>query len=114
MRAKKPLNIEVGQRIREMREELKLTREQLAEASEMTPRFLTCVENGQSGISLESLKKLSVSLRVSTDYLLFGRKYGKVPQDIIDALADIPEDYYDQLVKLIRLFGEVAKKGCKK
>lgn len=110
MRAKKPLNIEVGRRIREMREELKLTREQLAEASEMTPRFLTCVENGQSGVSLESLKKLSASLRVSTDYLLFGRKCGKVPQDIIDALADIPESYYDQLVKQIRLFGEIAKK----
>ena len=110
MRVKKSLNVEVGQRIRKVREDLKLTREQLAEASEMTPRFLTCVENGQSGVSLESLKKLSASLRVSTDYLLFGRKYGKIPQDILDALADIPESYYDQLVKQIRLFGEIANK----
>ena len=110
MRVKKSLNIEVGQRIRAVRENLKLTREQLAEASEMTPRFLACVENGQSGVSLESLKKLSVSLHVSTDYLLFGRKCGKVPQDIVDALADIPEKYYDQVVRQIRLFGEVAKR----
>lgn len=110
MRVKKSLNIEVGQRIRKVREDLKLTREQLAEASEMTPRFLACVENGQSGVSLESLKKLSASLRVSTDYLLFGRKSGEVPRDIVDAVADIPEDCYDQLVKQIRLFGEIAKK----
>ena len=110
MRVKKSLNIEVGRRIREVREDLKLTREQLAEASEMTPRFLTCVENGQSGVSLESLKKLSAGLHVSTDYLLFGRKCGKIPQDIVDALEDIPEGYYDQLVRQIRLFGEIAKK----
>lgn len=110
MRAKKSLNIEVGRRIRRVREDLKLTREQLAEASEMTPRFLTCVENGQSGVSLESLKKLSVSLRVSADYLLFGRKCGKLPQDIVDAVANIPERYYDQLVKQIRLFDEITKK----
>ena len=110
MRVKKSLNIEVGRRIRNLRDDLKLTREQLAEASEMTPRFLACVENGQSGVSLESLKKLSASLRVSTDYLLFGRQSGKIPQDIVDALADIPESYHDQLVKQIRLFGEIAKK----
>ena len=110
MREKKSLNIEVGRRIREVREDLKLTREQLAEVSEMTPRFLACVENGQSGVSLESLKKLSASLRVSTDYLLFGRTCGEVPQDVVDALADIPEEYYDQLVRQIRLFGEVAAK----
>lgn len=110
MRVKKSLNIEVGRRIRKVREDLNLTREQLAEASEMTPRFLTCVENGQSGVSLESLKKLSASLRVSADYLLFGRKCGEVPQDIADALADIPEGYYDQLVKQIRLFSEIVKK----
>ena len=110
MRVKKPLNIEVGRRIRKVREDLNLTREQLAEASEMTPRFLTCVENGQSGVSLESLKKLSACLRVSTDYLLFGRKRGGMPQDVADALADIPESYYDQLVKQIRLFGEILKR----
>lgn len=110
MRAKKSLNIEVGLRIRNVRDDLNLTREQLAEACEMTPRFLACVENGQSGVSLESLKKLSAGLRVSTDYLLFGRKCGKMPQDIIDAVADVPEDCYDQLVELIRLVGEIAKK----
>ena len=46
MRVKKSLNVEAGQRIREVREELKLTGEQLKDASETTPRFPTCVENG--------------------------------------------------------------------
>lgn len=110
MRVKKPLNIEVGIRIKNLRDDLNLTREQLAEACELSPRFLACVENGQSGVSLDSLKKLSASLHVSTDYLLFGRKSGTIPQDIVDALADIPESYYDQLVRQIRLFGEIAKK----
>lgn len=110
MRAKKDLHIEVGRRIRNIREDMNLTREQLAEKIEASARFLSCVENGQSGISLETLQKLSVSLHVSTDYLLFGRKQNEIPQDIVDLLTAIPADYYDQLVKQIRLFKEIIDK----
>lgn len=56
MKEKNPLHVEVGQRIRARREDLKWSRDQLSEAADISTRFLACVENGQSGLSMESLK----------------------------------------------------------
>ena len=67
MKEKKSLHVEMGQRIRNRRKELKWSRETLSEKTDVSARFLTCVENGQSGLSLESLGRMSCALGVSTD-----------------------------------------------
>ena len=51
MKEKKSLHVEMGQRIRNRREELKWSRETLSEKTDVSARFLACVENGQSGLS---------------------------------------------------------------
>ena len=53
VKEKKSLHVEMGQRIRNRRKELKWSRETLSEKTDVSARFLTCVENGQSGLSLE-------------------------------------------------------------
>ena len=50
MKEKKSLHVEMGQRIRNRREELKWSRETLSEKTDVSARFLACVENGQSGL----------------------------------------------------------------
>lgn len=60
MKEKKSLHVEMGQRIRNRRKELKWSRETLSEKTDVSARFLTCVENGQSGLSLESLGRSPV------------------------------------------------------
>ena len=87
-----------------------MTREELAEATEVSARFLTCVENGQSGISIDTLGKIALSLDISTDYLVLGRASAGMPQDIADEVARIPESHQDLLRKQIRLFHEVMEK----
>ena len=67
VKEKKSLHVEMGQRIRNRREELKWSRETLSEKTDVSARFLACVENGQSGLSLESLGRMSCALGVSTD-----------------------------------------------
>ena len=109
MRDKKPQNLEIGKRIRARREEQNMTREQLAEAADVSVRFLTCVENGQSGISVDTLKKVAVALDISTDYLVLGRNRAKIPQDIADEIARIPESHQELLRRQIRLFHEIIK-----
>lgn len=71
---KKPLNIEIGKRIREERERAGLTREQLAEYTELTPRFIADIERGSVGISISTLMKFCEILKVSSDRLLWGTR----------------------------------------
>ena len=66
------INVEIGNRIREAREEKGISRESLAENSEISTKFLYEIENGKKGISARNLLKISKSLNCSCDYLLTG------------------------------------------
>ena len=77
MAERKSINVEVGQRIKASREKRGLTQEQLSELLALTPHFLSSVERGVTGISLEKLRQLCLVLNVSSDFLLFGTVEGK-------------------------------------
>lgn len=62
----------LGTRIRKRREELLISKKDLAEMLEITPKFLDDVESGARGVSLNKLMLLSQILNVSTDFLLLG------------------------------------------
>lgn len=70
-RKRKAINIDVGRRIRTYRERANMTREQLAEAAEITPRFVADLERGTVGASLTTLKKICEALAISSDNLLW-------------------------------------------
>ena len=82
-RTLKDINIEVGARIKEKRLAQKLTREDLARLSGYTANFIQEVERGRSGLSSESIRALSMALKISADTLLFG--------DISDEFAYISQ-----------------------
>lgn len=71
MRKKKELNLQIGNQIRKARERSGLTQEQFAEAIDNSPQFISDLERGLSGISLETLKKICETLQVSSDTILF-------------------------------------------
>jgi len=62
----------IGIRIRNQREFLGFTREQLAEMIDVTPKFCSDIELGVKGMSLNTLDLLSNMLKLSTDYILYG------------------------------------------
>lgn len=66
----KDVNIILGERIRLGRKANHITREKLAELIDVSPRFLAEVESGKVGVSLQTLKNISIALSASTDYLL--------------------------------------------
>lgn len=72
MRAKKQINIEIGEQIKAAREQARLTQEQLAERIDVSVQFVSDLERGVVGISLTTLKKLCITLSVSSDQILFG------------------------------------------
>lgn len=54
----------VGRRIAEVRGELGLTQEQLAERLDVTVRYLQSVEGGRENLGLETIAKLATVLKV--------------------------------------------------
>ena len=72
MRAKKQINIEIGEQIRAAREQAYLTQEQLAEKIDVSVQFVSDLERGVVGISLTTLKKTCTVLGVTSDQILFG------------------------------------------
>lgn len=63
---------EIGARIRTLRESDGLSRDKLAERVEISSKFLYEIEMGKKGFSAETLRRLSLALNISSDYLLSG------------------------------------------
>lgn len=85
------IKIEIGKRIREERERLGLTREQVCDTEEeLTVKQLMRIELGRSLPTIVKLQYISDKLSVSLNYLLGETK------------LDIPEDYYKAKYKLMK------------
>jgi transcriptional regulator with XRE-family HTH domain len=67
----------VGNTIRTLRKSRGLTQAKLSERAGVTKNHLGLVENGQRGVSLESLNALANALRVPSEVILFLAGDGK-------------------------------------
>ena len=65
-------NIEVGERIRKIWEELKMNRETFSEMVDISDFFLGQIERGERSLSLKTLCRIVSFTGISTDYILFG------------------------------------------
>ena len=72
MKEKKPINIEVGQFVKKYREEAGLTQEAFAELIGLGVKHVSAIECGAVGVSLSTLRRMSMVLSVPADFLLFG------------------------------------------
>ena len=64
----------IGNRIRLAREEIGFSRESLSELADITPYYLGQIERGERNMSVKTLIKISSGLKVSLDYLVYGKK----------------------------------------
>ena len=67
--------IEVGQRLRQRRQELGLTRERMSELASIGSGYYGQLEVGTSQMSVDTLIKLSRSMHLPMEYILFGTGY---------------------------------------
>lgn len=67
----------VGQRIKELRHELGLSQEALANKAEVDRTYVTDVENGRRNISVELLEKLIIALEVSFQDFFTAKEFRK-------------------------------------
>jgi transcriptional regulator with XRE-family HTH domain len=93
-----------GERIREIREELRWTLEKLAEKSTLSKGFLSDVETNKRDISSENLLKVANALGASLDYLLRGETSGthrnkpvEIPSELSQAAQQLNLTYAQTL-----------------
>ncbi|XVG96380.1 helix-turn-helix domain-containing protein [Eubacteriales bacterium KG125] len=95
----------IGMRVRETRLSAKFTQEMLAELSDLSPVYISNIENNKKKPSLESVVKIANALGITVDELLTGNLLSH-PSDYqtdIDALM-FDCDKYEK-----RLFYEILK-----
>jgi transcriptional regulator with XRE-family HTH domain len=66
--------VSLGRRIRQRRQILKITQQELAQALGVTPQHISAIEQDKRAPSLVSLAKLAEELGISTDYLISGKQ----------------------------------------
>lgn len=71
----KQQRIEIGQRLRRRRQELGLTRERMSELADIGTGYYGQLEVGTSQMSVDTLIKLSRSMHLPMEYILFGAGY---------------------------------------
>lgn len=95
---------EVGKRIRDQRELLGFTREYLAEAVGVTPKFCSDIELGIKGMSVPTLLNISRVLKVSTDYIL-GRDLPEIDvAPVVDMLRTCNPEKLGYAKEIIKTF----------
>ena len=61
----------IGQRIKQLRTDAGYTQDYLSEVLEISRPFLSKIENGEKGMSIDLLVRISCTFHVPTDYILF-------------------------------------------
>ena len=102
-------NLEIGSRIRNIRESMKLSISSFSEKINISEVFLSQVERGEKSISLNTLISICNNTGVSSDYILFGdTKNSSTANRVIKILSELPPEannmVYDMTNSLKELY----------
>lgn len=97
VREKKSENIEIGNRLREIRENLNKSQAELAEILDVTDDHYRKLESGTTGLTIEKIRLLYEKLQISPTYLLIGEVQEEF--DLDRYLANCNKEQRDKLLK---------------
>lgn len=102
-------SIQVGARIRELREIQNYTREVLAEKVDISAKFLYEIEAGKKGFSADTLCRISKALAVSCDYIMLGEeKEHRGTEKIICTLEMLEPKQVSKIQDILRILNEMC------
>ncbi|MCL5774247.1 MAG: helix-turn-helix transcriptional regulator [Firmicutes bacterium] len=106
----------IGIRIKQARLEADMTQEELAEAVEITPNYISMLERGRKNPSIQILKKIADVLGVSISFLTDSEEDEKMkalsPKKIklIKHIYELEPDKVEVLLKLAETLGKYKHK----
>ena len=106
----------IGQNLKLMRKRAGISREELAEKTQLSYSYLSKIENGGGTPGIETIIRLSLELRVPIEFFLKdnGQRLFTTYANsfIIDEMNKMPDDDFDLFSKLIgTLFECLIKEG---
>ena len=81
-------NLEIGERIRGVREKLHMSREKFSEMIDISDVFLGQIERGERSLSIRTLTKIVNFTGTSSDYILFGDSKSNKTYDKINRILN--------------------------
>ena len=108
-------DIDIGERLRGIRESMKMNREDFSEKIDITDSFLGQIERGERALSVKTLRKVVKYTGISADYLLFGKNTNNSTlQKINNILSSNSETTSDFIYHIILYSNDFCKKFEKK
>ena len=104
-------DISTGERLRGIRESMKMNREEFSEKIDITDSFLGQIERGERALSVKTLRKVVRYTGISADYLLFGKETNnQTIQKINNILAVNSEETKDFIYQIVMYSNDFCKK----
>ncbi len=104
-------NLEIGVRIRSIREELCMSRNVFSEKVDISESYLAQLENGSKSLGTTALMSISEYTGYSTDYILFGKDADNdYAKKIIRIVNVLPTDYLQLVYEMTRSIKSFTKK----
>lgn len=100
----KDFNLNVGLRIREIREAMQMTREQFSELCNISDSFLAAVESGKKSITSKTIYKICSNANISADYLIFGNSEGFECDTVLELLRQMDAAERDSALRILTEF----------
>ena len=98
----------VGRKIREQRERLKITQEQLAEMCEISPSYIGHIERGSRNLSMNTAIQLCSVLEIGLDYLFLdsAEDNSEITNCINSALSACSEEQKEIFLRTVKVLAD--------
>lgn len=100
---------DTGKRILSLRKKYGLTRELLAEMSDISVQFLADIEKGRKNMTVTTLRKICSSLHVTADYIINGSVSTTTEDELINLCRSLSPTRQEQAIKMLTVFVEAIE-----
>ena len=99
-----------GGRIRDLRKKNRYTREEFAELTGISAKFLYEIEKGKKGFSADTLYRITKVLAVSCEYILSGESQKDYSEEMLNTLNLFNHTQKIKVVELLKTVHEINSK----
>ncbi len=99
---------DAGQRIMALRKDRGLSREKLADLTDVSTKFIYEIEIRGVGFSSGVLKRIAKALDVSTDYILFGKVNSQYDNLLVETLGRFEPGSLKKVEELLKIVYEMV------
>lgn len=104
-------NIEIGNRVKTLRIDKGMSREQLAERAKISSKFIYDIEHGVKGMSADTLSKLAKALGQSCDFLVNGEQEDDSRKKVMNIIDNYDDKQMTALLHLLQAVVDIHAQG---